>query len=155
MPRKTYPTEPRVAVGAVVIWKDRVLLVKRRDPPNEGQWAIPGGSVRLGETLQEAAERELHEETGIRIRAGRPVYIFDVIQRDPEGRIEYHYVITDLWSEYLGGEPMPRDDALDARWFTPADMESVPVNAMTRDLLDTTLGFGRSPGTADAPDRAP
>ncbi len=142
MSTKSYPPAPRAAVGAVVIHEGRVLLVRRRDPPNQGQWAIPGGSVRLGESLQTAAEREIREETGIRIRAGKPVYIFDVIDRDPEGRVRYHYVITDLESEYVEGEPAPQDDALEARWLSPADLDLLPVNATTRDLLCNVLGFG-------------
>lgn len=143
MSNKAYPQSPRVAVGAVVIKEGRVLLVKRRDPPNRAQWAIPGGSIRLGESLQQAAEREILEETGVRIRAGRPIYIFDVIDRDPEGRIRYHYVITDLLAEYLGGDPTPRDDAEDARWLRPLDLDRLPVNATTRDLLQNTLRFGQ------------
>ncbi len=143
MTSKTYPVAPRIAVGAVVIRDDKVLLVRRRDPPNEGQWAIPGGSVRLGETLQEAAERDLREETGVCARAGKPVYIFDVIQKDAQGRPEYHYVITDLLSEYVSGEPSPRDDALDARWLSAADVNRLPVNATTLDLLINTLKFGQ------------
>ncbi len=140
---KAYPDAPRVAVGAVVVKDGEVLLVKRRDPPNAGQWAIPGGSVRLGESLQQAAERELYEETGLRVRAGAPVYIFDVIDRDSTGRTRYHYVITDLLAEYLGGEPSPRDDAVEARWLSPQELDDLPVNATTLDLLRNTLRFGR------------
>ncbi|MBW2439133.1 MAG: NUDIX domain-containing protein, partial [Deltaproteobacteria bacterium] len=58
-----------VAVGAIVFENDRVLLVRRGQPPSQDLWAIPGGRVKLGETLQEAAEREILEETGITIRA--------------------------------------------------------------------------------------
>ena len=57
--------------------EERVLLVRRGNPPSEGEWAIPGGSVELGDTLQEATECEILEETGLTIRAGDPVYIFD------------------------------------------------------------------------------
>ena len=137
---KAYPLTPRAAVGAVVLRGERVLLVQRRDPPNAGQWAIPGGSVRLGETLQAAAEREVLEETGVTIRAGRSVFAFDAIERDPSGAVRYHYVIVDLLAEYVTGEPRARDDALDAAWLSTEDLQRVPVNETTRELLRGLLG---------------
>jgi 8-oxo-dGTP diphosphatase len=70
----------------VVFKGDAVLLVQRGNPPSRGMWAIPGGSVRLGETLQTAAEREILEETGVVIRAGDPVLVFDAIEQDPAAR---------------------------------------------------------------------
>jgi ADP-ribose pyrophosphatase len=132
---KTYPTAPRAAVGAVVVRGEEVLLVRRRDPPNAGQWAVPGGSVRLGETLQAAAEREVFEETGVRVRAGLPVFAFDAIERDPAGRVRYHYVVVDLLAEPLAGQPSAGDDALDARWFRLDALPGADVNATTRALL--------------------
>lgn len=134
-----------MAVGAVVVKDEAVLLVRRRQPPNLGLWAIPGGSVELGETLQEAAEREILEETGIRVRAGAPVYVFDTVDRDEAGRVRYHYVIADLMAEYVGGEPTAGDDALEARWITPGELGSLAVSATTADLLRNTLGFGKGP----------
>ena len=59
-------------------------------------WAIPGGSVELGETLKEAAEREIIEETGLSIKAGEPVFSFEVIRRDDNGRIKFYYYIVNL-----------------------------------------------------------
>ena len=141
MSPKTYPDAPRPAVGAVVLHQGRVLLVRRRDPPHAGQWAIPGGSVALGESLAEAAEREVREETGVRVRAGRPVYAFDRVDRDEAGRVRHHYVIVDLLAEYVSGEPAAGDDALEARWLTPEEVAALPVNATTLDLLRTAVGF--------------
>ena len=77
-----YPAQPALAVGAIVFKDQQVLLVKRGKPPAKGMWAIPGGSVELGETLKQAAEREVLEETGIRIKAGEPVHSFEVIEHD-------------------------------------------------------------------------
>lgn len=139
--KNIYPDAPRVAVGAVVIDRKRVLLVQRGKPPAEGVWAIPGGSVRLGETLKEAAEREVFEETGVRIRAGEPVYTFESIVREDAG-IRFHYVIIDLAADYLEGTPHPGDDALDARWFSEEALRSFRVSRTTLHLLADQFGFG-------------
>ncbi len=130
-----YPDRPRVAVGAVVIHEGRVLLVKRGKPPSEGLWAIPGGSVELEETLQMAAEREILEETGLKIKAGDPVYTFDAIQKDGDGRVRFHYVIVDLLADYVEGEPNAGDDAHEVGWVRPRDLSALPMSRKTLDLL--------------------
>ena len=135
------PREPRPAVGAVVFHDGRVLLVRRGRPPAAGQWAIPGGRIEWGETLQQAAEREILEETGIVIRAGEPVYTFDSITRDTQGTIQFHYLIVDLAAEYLSGEPRPGDDAREARWVGPREFGRIPVNARTCHLLRSQYNF--------------
>jgi len=137
-----YPDAPRVAVGAIVFNDNKVLLVRRGKPPAEGVWAIPGGSVKLGETLQQAAEREILEETGVTIRAREPAYTFESIQRDDSGAIRFHYVIIDLNADYVDGEPKPADDALDARWFSPNDIQTMKVSEPTRNLLKAQFNFG-------------
>jgi 8-oxo-dGTP diphosphatase len=144
MSASEYPDVPRVAVGAIVFKDGRVLLVKRGRPPSQDQWAIPGGRVELGETLQAAAEREIHEETGLTIRARDPAYIFDVIQRDDAGRVRFHYVIVDLLADYLAGEPRPGDDAREARWVAPQDLAGLPVSQTTLDVLKNVLHFSPS-----------
>ena len=138
-----YPSTPRVAVGAVVFKDDRILLVRRGQPPSEDLWAIPGGSVEIGETLQEAAEREILEETGITIRAGKPVYTFDSIQRDGDGKIRFHYVIVDLGADYISGDPIAGDDAIEARWVTEQEINDLRVSAPTLKLLKEKFRFGR------------
>jgi len=138
----SFPRRPVAAVGAVVFRAERVLLVRRGCPPSENLWAIPGGKVSLGETLQAAAEREILEETGVTIRALEPIYTFDHIERDASGRIRFHYVIVDLRAEYLGGSIRSGDDAREARWVSPGEMENLPVNPRTRDLLRRQFQFG-------------
>ncbi|MEJ2657190.1 MAG: NUDIX hydrolase [Desulfobacterales bacterium] len=115
----------------------------RGKPPAESQWAIPGGCVELGETLQEAAQREITEETGILIQAGKPIYTFDVVERDKNGRIKFHYVIVDLAADYISGEIRAGDDAADVRWISSKDMDSENVSASTRKLLKQCYGFGQ------------
>jgi len=130
-----YPPVPRAAVGALVIKDSAVLLVKRGKAPSNGKWAIPGGSIELGETLQQAAEREILEETGIRIKAGKPVYTFDFIEYDGQGAIRFHYIIVDLAAQYLEGELIPGDDAAQAAWISFDDLGSLDMNTTTRTFL--------------------
>jgi 8-oxo-dGTP diphosphatase len=136
-----YPNVPLVAVGAIVVRDSRVLLVRRGQPPSEGLWAIPGGRVELGETLQEAAEREIKEETGLTIRARNSIYTFDFILRDEAGRVRFHYVIVDLLADFVSGAVQPGDDAREARWVTPGELEGLPVNRTTLEVLEKVIGF--------------
>lgn len=119
-----------------------VLLVQRGNPPSRGMWAIPGGRVRLGETLQAAVEREILEETGVVIRAGAPIFTYDVIQKDDRGAVKYHYVIVDMEAAYVSGEPRAGDDACDARWITEEALARLHVNPATRRLLREKFNFG-------------
>ena len=138
-----YPDAPRVAVGAVVIYQDKVLLVLRGKAPAKDMWAIPGGSVNLGETLQAAAEREILEETGLHIRAGEVIYAFEKIEHDDTGQVQFHYVILDLRAEALDpAQPLtPADDVSDAGWFSLADLDrlNLPVSDTTRTLLQQVM----------------
>ncbi len=142
MTRRAYPSAPRPGVGALVLHKGAVLLVRRGKSPGRGLWALPGGKVKLGETLREAAEREIREETGIEIEAGEPLYVFDFIERDAESRVAYHYVIVDIRCEYRKGEPRPGDDADDARWVTESELSDLAVSQATLKLLEL-VRFGR------------
>ncbi|WP_455208614.1 NUDIX hydrolase [Kaarinaea lacus] len=125
---------PIVGVGAVIIHQERVLLVQRGKAPFQGMWCIPGGKVRYAETLQQAAEREILEETGITIRAGKPVYAFDII--DTENNEEpVHYVVIDLQADYLSGDPHARDDVDDVAWFGKDEIDQENVQELTRNFL--------------------
>lgn len=140
MADREYPDHPRVGVGAVVLQEGRILLVRRGAAPAEGLWAIPGGGLRLGETLREGAEREILEETGIVIRAGEPVFTCDSLVKDESGRIRFHYVIVDLAADYVSGDVKGGDDALEARWVSPAEIRELSVTKTTLKLM-TQMGF--------------
>lgn len=132
---------PQIGVGAVVLKNNKILLVKRKNPPAKDQWAIPGGRLQLGETLKEACRREILEETGINIKVGELIYTFEVIDRQPEGQVLFHYVILDFLAEYLSGEPVAGDDAIDVGWFSPQDLKKIKVNPFTQKLLEEKLNF--------------
>ncbi len=127
---------PIIGVGALVESKHGVLLIKRANPPSQGLWAIPGGKVKWGETLQQAAEREIFEETGVIINAGPPVYLFELIKQDSNSSA-HHYVVIDLIAKYVSGQPQAQDDAHDAAWFD--------INKLDKETVDhNTLQFLRA-----------
>ena len=140
MSKREYPEFPRVGVGAIVIKDGKVLLIKRAAPPNKDLWATPGGMLELGETLQEGAEREIFEETSIRIKAGKPIFTFDLIERDAEGRVYFHFLIVDMEAEYLAGEIKAASDALDVCWATPEECWTLPSTVNTVRMLKE-IGF--------------
>ena len=89
-----------VGVGAVVIHEGRVLLIRRGKEPLRGRWVVPGGTVELGETLEDAVVREVQEETGLTVAPREVVTVFDRIERDGEA-VRYHYVIVDYLCDYV------------------------------------------------------
>jgi ADP-ribose pyrophosphatase len=133
--KREYPERPLVGVGAVVLRNDAVLLVQRGSPPGVGRWAIPGGLVNLGETTREATEREVMEECGIKIKAGKVAGVFDAVRLDDEGRVRYHYVLIDHVADYLSGEPVAQDDAADARWVPLDELDSLAILEITKELV--------------------
>ena len=98
---------------------------------------------QIGKWQEEYRARgiKIGEETGLRIIAKEPIYTFDVVERDEEGRIRFHYVIVDLAADYLSGEPRPGDDALDVRWVSPKDAKTLNISPATVKLLNHRLGF--------------
>src|SRR6185312_15213739 len=92
---RRFPERPIVAVGAVILDGDRVLLIKRGQEPLKGEWSLPGGAVESGETLAAALVREVREETCLEVEVGPVVEVLDSVRRDAEGRVEYHYIIID------------------------------------------------------------
>src|SRR3954471_16503073 len=103
---RSYPDRPIVAVGAVVLDGDRVLLVQRGQEPLKGEWSLPGGVVEIGETLTAALVREVQEETSLDVVVGEVVEVLDSIRRDADGRAEYHYVIVDYACLVCSATPM-------------------------------------------------
>jgi len=137
--KREYPDGPVVGVGAVIIIDDKVLLIKRGKEPGYGSWSIPGGAVHLGEKLSHAVEREILEETGLIVRCGEMVKVYEPVIRDQEGKVQFHYVLIDFLCEYVSGEPRPSSDILDAVLVSPAELKKYGLFKATADLIDKCL----------------
>ncbi len=132
---REYPAWPICGVGAFVRKGDAILLIRRGKPPRFDEWSIPGGAVELGETWREAARREVREECSIEIAVGEVLDAIDIIERDPDGRIRYHYAIVDFMATYLQGDVQANSDAADVRWVTQDELDQYPLNPQTREML--------------------
>ncbi len=111
-----------VGVGAVVMMDGRIVLVKRGHEPLKDRWNLPGGGVELGETLEAACIREVREETGLDVRVGPVIEVFDRIMYDAEGGVQYHFVLVDYLCHAIGGELGCGSDASDVALADPADL---------------------------------
>ncbi|MGC9181677.1 NUDIX hydrolase [Thermogladius sp.] len=143
MPRE-YPEYAIASVGAVVVKDGKILLVERGYPPGVGLWAVPGGAIEAGESILEAAVRELEEETGVTGRPVGVVWVSESIVRD-DGRVKYHYVIVDVLfdPETLSGELRPGGDARRVEWFDLREAAaSSLVTRSTRRLAEVLLNGG-------------
>jgi len=130
----------QACVGAVVLDDaGRLLLVRRRNAPGRGLWSVPGGRVEPGESLAEAVEREVHEETGLVVRAGEPVGRITI----PGNGVVYD--VVDLVCTLSGAptEPVPGDDADAVTFADAADLDRL---ACTPGLVATLRGWGALPG---------
>ncbi len=137
--KREYPDNPVVGVGAVIIKDGRALLVKRGKEPGYGRWSIPGGAVHLGEKLSRAIEREVLEETGLVVKAGEIVKVYEPIIKDKEGKIQYHYVLIDFMCSYVSGEPQPSSDILDAAMASPEELDKYDLPRATHSLIRQCL----------------
>ncbi|AKA72545.1 NUDIX domain-containing protein [Saccharolobus solfataricus] len=120
---------PLVAVGCLIVEENKVLLVQRKNPPNAGLWAIPGGKVEYGETLEEALKREMREETGLEVAVGNIISIVQVIN---EG---FHYVILDFECKPIGGNLRASTDAVKVEYVPFDKLNIIQTTKTTYDML--------------------
>jgi ADP-ribose pyrophosphatase len=131
-------------VAGLVIDAGRVLLVLRRDPPHANRWSVPGGKQELGERITSALRREIQEETGLTVAEPHLLTLGDLLTRDAEGKIKYHYLISYFLVKRVRGTLRPADDALDARWYTPGEDLSPPLTPELEHLIDCALRVART-----------
>jgi 8-oxo-dGTP diphosphatase len=144
---RQFPARPIVAVGAVVIDGNRVLLVKRGREPLKGDWSLPGGAVEIGETLSAAVVREVREETCLDVAVGPVIEVVDRIRPDGAGRIEYHYVIVDYLCRVQGGTAACASDAEAVEWIERTDLVRYSITPGVAAVIEkaftaSTYSFG-------------
>lgn len=139
---REYPEHPLIGVGAIIIDADRVLLVKRAHPPIQGQWSIPGGVLEVGEMVREAAIRETREETGLIVEPGELLGVYDRILRDPEKRVQYHYVLIDFLCRATGGQLQAATDAAEVKWFKREELQALNLAEDTQEVIQK--GFAKT-----------
>jgi ADP-ribose pyrophosphatase len=127
-------TQPTIGVGAIVVHEGRVLLIRRAKEPLRGRWVVPGGTVELGETLEQAVVREVQEETGIRVHPLEWMTVFDRIERR-DGAVAYHYVIVDYRCGYVSGALQAASDAQEAAWVAECDLDTYELPPLALDLV--------------------
>jgi ADP-ribose pyrophosphatase YjhB (NUDIX family) len=134
--KREFPEVPLVGVGAIIIEDARVILVKRAHPPLQAQWSIPGGVLEVGELVREAAVREAREETGLIVEPGELLGVYDRVLRDPEQRVQYHYVLIDFLCRRVRGELLAGSDAAEVRWFTRVELPALNLAEDTNDVIE-------------------
>jgi len=132
---REYPDRPLVGVGVVVLAARRVLLVRRGKPPRQGQWSLPGGAQKLGETVFEAAAREVREETGLDVEVLGLADVVDSIRHDDANRVRYHYTLVDVFAVARAGTLKAGGDAADAAWFEIADVAGLGLWSETERII--------------------
>ena len=133
---RRYPKRPILGVGAIVIDRNRVLLVERGREPLKGYWSLPGGVLELGEKLVDGVRRETLEETGLEIEPISVIEIFERIMHDPAGAPEYHYVLVDYVCRVIGGQLAPGDDVSRVLWAERADLPQYRITEGTLPVIE-------------------
>jgi 8-oxo-dGTP diphosphatase len=147
---REYPERPMVGVGGVVIEDGRALLIRRGSEPLLGEWSIPGGSLELGETLEEGVARELLEETGIAVRVLELIEVFDRIYvettagTDAKRGPRFHYVIVDYLCERIRGEARAGSDVTDVAWVREDELEAYSLTETATRILGKAFAMERA-----------
>jgi len=140
--RREYPLLPLASVHAVILRADEVLLVPRAHAPSQGRWSVPGGAMRLGETVRQAAEREVREECGVGIEVEQVLDVADNIVRDEDGRIRFHYVVIYVLARWVEGFARASSDASAIQWVHCDRLHALDMHSSAREAIRKARAFG-------------
>ena len=133
--QRDYPASPLLAASICVLRAGRVLLATRTRPPMDQLYTLPGGLVEPGETLAEAALRELQEEVGVTARVLGMVRPIEIIQRDEAGAVRVHYVICPHAALWVSGEPRTGPEAGAVIWADPDALADLPTTPHLAEIV--------------------
>jgi ADP-ribose pyrophosphatase YjhB (NUDIX family) len=143
---RLYPTRPYLAASVAVFRGGRALVAARARPPLDAVYSLPGGLVEPGETLGEAALRELREEVGVEAALIGFVAPIEFIERDDKGRVRHHFVICAHAARWTSGEPKPGLEALDVRWVREEDLAALPTTPGLAGVLRQAFALDEATG---------
>lgn len=132
---RTYPTRPFLAVSAAIFRDGKVLVVRRARKPALNLYTMPGGVVEAGETLAEAAIREVREETSLQIEVLALAGHREAVMRDAQGRVERHFVIMCFAARWVAGEPVLNEELDDACWLDPSEIAGLRTTDGLADIV--------------------
>lgn len=135
MPHTIHPV---AAVLGVIVHESRVLLVRRSNPPDAGFWGFPGGKIEAGETIEQAALREVNEETGLRVIYQSTDVPLEAFDYNAAGELLYHYLLIPIICAWQGGEPTAASDVFEARWFDAAALLSGDFS-FSKDVVELAI----------------
>ena len=148
---REYPERPVVGVGGVIVNRGRTVLIRRATEPLRGEWSIPGGTIEIGETLEEAVRRELREETGLEVRVLELIELFDRIYIEngallaqDKKKPRYHYVIADYLCELVGGEPNAGSDVTDLAFAREEELGTFHLTEKATSVLKKAFAMSRA-----------
>ncbi len=148
---REYPEKPVVGIGGVIIEQGRTLLIRRGSEPLRGEWSIPGGTLEVGETLQEGVAREMLEETGVEIRVLELIEVFDRIFLEnevsgtpPRKTPRFHFVIVDYLCERVSGEPRAGSDVTDVAFAREDELPQFHLTETVKRVLKKAFAMDRA-----------
>lgn len=134
--------KPVVGVGIVIIKGREVLMIRRGQPPREGEWSIPGGKQELGETVRQTAVREALEETGLTIANLRLIDVYDAFGKHPDGTLRTQWTLVDFRADWVSGEPKAGGDAAHAEWMPVERIGELGLWSETVNAIEAALKMG-------------